>query len=191
MKNHKWRKTKNVCRAITDDIWTCIFIDLLEVPFAFSPVTLCATWQRVCPVSPGLSPDLSSADTHFPCFANCQGKWDGRLISWKVYITHMQVRSSTALSQLRYCGKCLCGDQGLTTTSDAWICVALSPPDLAAVGTMSAAQPDQFCPVSVNCCRLMGYSVITFSSFFHVSGCVGRWPLGATSTKFEVIFVTL
>lgn len=110
------------------------------------PLTLCATWRGVCPVNPGLSPDLSTADTHLPSLANCQGKWDGPLISWRVWITLMWPRSSTALSQLCYWGKCLCGDQGLTMPSDAWIRVILSPPDLAAICMASAALDEHFLP---------------------------------------------
>lgn len=102
---------------------------------------------RSVPCQPRTLPWLVNRQhTHLPSFANCQGKWDGRLISWRVCITLMQPRSSTALSQLHYWGKCLCGDQGLTMPSDACICVTLSPPDVAAICMVSAAQSDHFLP---------------------------------------------
>lgn len=111
----------------------------------FSTHVVCHLTRSV-PCQPLTLPWLVNANTHLPRLADCQGKWDGRLISRRVWITLMQPRSSTALSQLSYWGKCLCGEQGLTMPSDAWICVILSPPVLAAICMVSAALSEHFQP---------------------------------------------
>lgn len=70
-----------------------------------------------CALSPWDSP-LTCQRQHTPpsrslsSLANCQSKWDGRLILWRVWITLIQPRSSTDFS-FSYWEKCLCGDQGL------------------------------------------------------------------------------
>lgn len=109
------------------------------------PLTLFATWWGMYPVNPELTPDLSAADTHLPSLANCQGRWDGRLISWRVCITLMQLRSSAALSQLCYWGMCLCGDQGSAMPSDAWMCNSLTT-TFFAICMVSAALSEHFQP---------------------------------------------
>lgn len=79
-----------------------------------------ATELGVCPVKPQLSPDSSTANTHLCGRANCQAKWESRLILQGGL--NYPAATEKLLSQLRYLQKRLCVNWGLTVPSHVGIC---------------------------------------------------------------------